>query len=429
MSDGDGGSDQASILTINCANNMNFSKPLTIALGIGVGLTQAFSPTSACANAFTDYPAGDDITQSLGQFQIILDPAWVKAFDAIMANSPLSNTSATRHLKLYRHGGIFTSPTLYDPVTRIGRSDSFLTTDTKDSFGVLAGAAPGQTFIKESQLTDIPSWMSEPNGPREIHTFLKSMNLTDSFSTRFGFAVRAGMDAPTRPVSAGQVVAGSATDDFPAKSFFNAYVVVDIPSGGVLPAIQLVNIDPLLVQHTNVMSFPPRVIYQHGNSSAVSMYLNNEITLPNPKGGTDLHLTRGTLFGQLTLAGHGVGFGESETESVQVELENETETGKGSMPINPNPTVQVHIDDFSPDYNQSLPSITGGHFLNDGRFTFEVEHLFPKATHLVQMRTDLLNGDWLTIATVPGTTDRAEIIDPDAGRTGQRFYRVKVQAP
>lgn len=396
-------------------------------LGFGLGFSQIAAPERLSANAFSDYPAGDDVTQSLGQFQIILDSTWVKTFDAIMANSPLSNTAATRHLKIYRHGGIFTSPTLYDPATRIGRSDSFLATDVQDSFGILAGAFPGQTFIKESQLTDLPTWIDEPNGPREVHTFLKSMHLTDSFNTRAGFSVRAGMDAPSRPVSAGQVVAGSVSEDFPAKSFFNVFVIVDLPAAGVLPAIQLVNVDPLLVQHTNVMSFPPRVIYQHGNSSAVSMYFNNDVTIPDPRGGTDLQITRGTLLGQLTLAGHGVGMGASEVESVQVELENETETGKGGMPINPTPTPKVHIEDFAPDYHQSLPAIEDSHFLSDGRFAFEAEHLFLERTHLVQMRTDLNLGEWTTIGTIVAKTHRVEFIDPDTGSKVQRFYRLKIQ--
>lgn len=86
--------------------------------------------------------------------------------------------------------------------------------------------------------------------------------------------MKAGQQAPTRPVSAGEVEAGSSATDFPAKSFFNVFVQVEFPALGSLPAIQLVNVEPLLVEQTNILAFPPRVVYQHGNSTAVSMYFN-----------------------------------------------------------------------------------------------------------------------------------------------------------
>ena len=47
-------------------------------------------------------------------------------------------------------------------------------------------------------------------------------------------------------------VSGSSGSDFPARSFFNVYVQVDLPAGGLLPPIQFVNVDPLLVQQTKL---------------------------------------------------------------------------------------------------------------------------------------------------------------------------------
>ena len=407
---------------------MKTIRPLLRAFGAALGCAALVGPAPLPANEFASYPIGDDVTPSLGQFQIILDGAWTKTFDAIMATSPFSNTAATRKLKIYRHGGIFTSPVLYDPSTVIGRSESFRTTDPRDSFGVLAGAAPGSTFIKENQLIDFPTWINDPAGAHEIHTFLKSMRLVDSFTTRAGFSVRAGMDAPSRPVSAGQVVAGSATSDFPARSFFNVYVIVDFPKAGVLPAIQLVNTEPLLVQHTNVLSFPPRVIYQHDNSTAVSMYFNNDVTIPDPKGGTDIHVSRGTLFGQLTLAGHGVGTGSAaEVEALQVETESESETGKGKMPINPTPIPRVEIQDYSPDYHQALPTIEKSHLQSNGTFAFTATHVFSGLTHLVQSRANLAQGDWATIATIIPNTNRFDYVDPEPRGSQPRFYRLLVK--
>ena len=194
-------------------------------------------------------------------------------FDAIMANNPLADVLATRHHTIY-HRGTFTSPTLYDGGTTIGRSDAFITGTPPDTAGALAGRAPGRTFIKDSQLTGRPSWAEPATAVHEIHTFIKSLNLTDSFTSRVGFSVKAGMQVPTRPVSPGEGEGGSVANDFPALSFFDAFVQVDLPGGGPLPAIQLVNVDLLLVEPTNIISFPPRIIYQHGNSTAVSVYFN-----------------------------------------------------------------------------------------------------------------------------------------------------------
>jgi hypothetical protein len=344
----------------------------------------------------------------------------VKIFDVIMTNSPLANTMSTRHLRLY-HKGVITSPTLYDPATTIGRSDSFLSGGPEETAGTLAGRAPGRTYIRDGQLTVRPDWAETNGGVHEIHTFLKSMRLTDSFTTRVGFSVKAGMQAPTRPVSAGQVEAGSTLSDFPASSFFNVYVQVDLPAGGILPAIQLVNIEPLLVQQTNVFSFPPRIVYQHENSTAVSMYFNDDVVLPDPIHGTDIHVSRGTLFGQLTLAGHGVGFAETEIEAFQNEIE--TESATASMPLNAVPITSVQIEDFSPDYNAAPPKLLAGHFAEDGTFVMTISHLPANTTNYVQVCTNLASGNWQTIATLVPTTNTVTVVDPDASKSQQRFYR------
>ena len=386
-------------------------------LVIGTVLT----PPRLSAQSFTSYPEGDDVTSSLGQFQLILEPEWRRVFDLLIPNSPLANVMVTRHKPIYRRG-VFISPTLYDPTTTIGRSASFRAGGPLETYGTLAGRAPGRTYIKDSQLTVRPTWSSTNNGGREVHTFIKSMNLRDSFTTRVGFAVRAGMQAPKRRVSAGQVEAGGGTNDFPARSFFNVFVEVDLPGGGVLPAIQLVNLEPLLVEQTNVTSFPPRIIYQHGNSTAVSMYFNNEITLPDPAGGDDIHVARGTLFGQLTLAGHGVGFGQFEIESFQAEIENEIEHGVG-MPVNPVPIPIVQIEDFAPDYNATAPTLLSSRIGADGSFIFTVGYAIADTTNYVQVSTNLGSGPWETIATIVPTTNSFTFTDSNAGQGQQRFYR------
>src|SRR5438132_5596463 len=140
----------------------NVRTKLTLALGLVVSWVVMGTPVHLQAQSFASFPAGDDVTTSLGQFQIVLDQAWVKIFDVILTNSPLGNTMATRHLRLY-HKGTLTSPTLYDPATTIGRSDSFLSGAPEETLGALAGQAPGRTYVKDSQLRVRPDWAETNN--------------------------------------------------------------------------------------------------------------------------------------------------------------------------------------------------------------------------------------------------------------------------
>ena len=373
------------------------------------------------AASFSDYPVGDDVTPSLGQFQVVLDPAWRKIFDLIVPNSPLGSVQSTRRLRLY-HRGVFTSPTLYDPTTVIGRSAPFEYGSPEEIIGALSGRPPNQAFVQSNLFLVHPTWPGPTNGVREVYTYLKSMHLTDSITTRFGFSVKAGMQAPTRPASAGVVEGHSASNDFPAKSFFNVYAVVDLPGGGLLPPIQLVNVAPLLVQQTNLTSFPPRLIYQHENSTAVPLYFNTDCVIPDPIGGTNINVTRGTLFGQLTLAGHGVGFGETEVEHLQTEIENESETN--SLPVNPTPIEHVEVEDFAPDYHAAPTSLVSAGFGEDGRFHFSVNHVGAGITNYLQIRTNLGLGRWITIATNVPSTNTFNFTDSDSANGQQRFYRV-----
>lgn len=380
------------------------------------------TPVRLQAQSFSSFPQGDDVTPSLGQFQIVLDPAWVKTFDAIVPNSPLGTTMVTKHTRLY-HKGVLTSPTLYDPTTRIGRSDSFVAGAPQETAGALAGQAPGRTYVKDSQLTVRPTWAQATNGVHALHTFLKSMHLTDSFTTRVGFSVKAGMEAPTRPVCAGEVEGGDPLQDFPARSFFNVYVQVDLPAGGLLPPIQLVNVDPLLVQQTNLTSFPPRLVYIHENSSAVPMYFNTDCVIPDPTLG-DIHVPRGTIFGQLTLAGHGVSFNSVEIESFQAEFENEAATN--TMALTVAPLTNIVIQDFSPDYNALpyTPTMTGNSFAANGAFVFTINNLAVNSTNYLQVSTEANSGSWETIATIVPATNSFTYVDQSAATNRQRFYRL-----
>jgi len=270
---------------------------------------------------------GDDVTPSLGQFNLVVDPH----FETAIKNNPgyapfLSNKGGNLN---------FTSPILFDPTTTIGRSDPLSAGSADDTAGVLAGdLAPH--LLRDGQFTVRLSFAEGPDGTREVHTFIESIHLTGS-----GFEVKAGGQAPLRPLSAGEVESlsgnsGDPTLDFPANSFFDVFVEVDVPALGGFPKVQLVNVDPLLVQNESITSFPPKVLYIHGNSSAVPLYFYTDIPA--------IGIHRGDLFGQLTLAGHGVGFRLSDVAEFEA-AETEAEVHHGRLPLQDNPVPRVHIVD------------------------------------------------------------------------------------
>ena len=270
---------------------------------------------------------GDDVTPSLGQFNLVVDPHFENAIKNNPEYAPyLSNKGG--HLN-------FTSPILFDPTTTIGRSDPFSAGSADDTAGVLAGILAPR-LLQDGQFTVRPSFAEGPDGTREVHTFIESIHLTGS-----GFEVKAGNQAPLRPLSAGEVESlsgnsGDPTRDFPANSFFDVFVEVDVPALGGFPTVQLVNVDPLLVESESITSFPPTVLYIHGNSSAVPLYFYADLP------GVGVH--RGDLFGQLTLAGHGVGFRESDVAEFEA-AETEAETHHGRLPLQDNPIPHVDIVD------------------------------------------------------------------------------------
>jgi hypothetical protein len=119
--------------------------------------------------------------------------------------------------------------------------------------------------------------------------------------------VKAGTFAGVSPRSLGIVQADipPGPPDFPARSFFDIFVEVNLPAlpgtessvafppGGAI----LTNGQPLIVTNLNLASFPPQVIYIHGgNTNAVELRF---------KFSNAPYWAAGDLFGTLTLAGHG----------------------------------------------------------------------------------------------------------------------------
>lgn len=249
----------------------------------------------APAYSQTNFPGkGDDTTPSLGGFKIQI----ATNFQGVVNGCPGYDPTTQ----------IWTSPTMYDETTLIGRSDVLTDGSPADLNGVLVGSA--NTLVKENMLSAPPGWpclgdtpCAAAPGSNEVHTELRKLNLV-SFACGGPPpgrpVVRAGtMYGPPIRISPGEVESHTApggTPDFPASSFFDIFVQVDLPACGGLPLSTVQNNLPLIVKDKHITSFPPRVVYIHDQSSSVPV-----VFVP---GGP----FAGQTLGYMVLAGHGAGF-------------------------------------------------------------------------------------------------------------------------
>src|SRR5258708_30020051 len=91
-----------------------------------------------CAQQFP--PQGDDLTSSLGSFKIQITPQFAAMFNGCPGyNNP-----------------ILTSPTMYDPATKVGRSAALTDGSPADTGGVAVGN--GRTVVKQGVLFSPPAF-------------------------------------------------------------------------------------------------------------------------------------------------------------------------------------------------------------------------------------------------------------------------------
>jgi hypothetical protein len=259
----------------------------------------------ATVPAFAQFPGrGNDLTTSLGSFKIQVSDNFAGLFNGCPAFDATSK--------------VLKSPTMFDPGTIVGRSNVINDGDNNDQTGVAVGTAG--TNVSESMLFPPPgfpcfgmSGCASGAGTREVHTEVRSLKLTGG-----GAAVRAGLwydsaavttDPPSR-ISPGEVEShsgpgGAAANDFPASSFFDVFVQVDVPACGGFPATTLYNTLPLVVKNSNLTQFPPRVVYLHDTSSIVPiLFLYDNLPAWH----------KDDILGYFLLAGHGVGFTNSQAD-------------------------------------------------------------------------------------------------------------------
>ena len=263
-----------------------------------VGLPFLFIWTSPSAGQDFDMPCNfmdpappgppcDDATRSLGSFSIYV--RW--PYHGLMTGHP--------GYDLVTH--ILKSPTLFEYATVIGRSAPHVEGSPADINGTPVGSRG--VMISDSDFGFVPPGFEVTEG-REVHLEVFSLMMSDFGG---GAAVRAGKIPFGLPLSPGEVESQSASgvpaDDFPADGFFNMYVEVDIPPGGAFPGATAYNPGPgdpypsrpMVVLAPNEWSFPPSVVYVHGQTNAVPV----RFRFSSPG-----NWPANALFGWLIMAGH-----------------------------------------------------------------------------------------------------------------------------
>jgi len=275
---------------------------------------------------------GDDTTTSLGSFKVQISPKFVGLFYnpnfPPAAQCPLFDPATN----------ILSSPSLFDPGTIIGRSMTipdgsnanppFPNGPPSDVGGAPVGTAG--TIVNENMLIPSPDFScggltscSSGPGTADVLTEVRSLHMTGS-----GAAVRAGIwynspngtSTPPGKISPGKVESqsgpnGAPQNNFPASSFFDVFVQVDIPACGGFPGAfsgaTFYNLMPLVVKNNQLTSFPPKLVYLHDATSIVPiLFIKDDTAVP-------ARWHRNDILGYFLLVGHGVGFGNGQADMNQ----------------------------------------------------------------------------------------------------------------
>lgn len=323
--------------------------------------------TGVLASAQQFPQQGDDATSSLGSFKVQIMPQFVGLFYnpnyPPAAQCPLFDPTTN----------ILSSPSqLLDPGTIIGRSSPvpdgsnanppFPSGPPSDIGGAPVGSAG--TDVNESMLIPPPGFpcaglssCSSGPGTADVLTEVRSLHMTGS-----GAAVRAGVwynspNPPNSPPPAGKISRGKVesqsgphglpNQNFPASSFFDVFVQVDIPACGGFPGAftpsTLYNLMPLVVKNNQVTSFPPKVVYLHDSTSIVPILFLYPDT-QNPS-----RWQKDDILGYFLLVGHGVGYGGNDLADFNKTMQGQS---NASCPIGPPPPGGMTVQP------KSLPGVS-----------------------------------------------------------------------
>ena len=258
-------------------------------------------------------PRGDDTTPSMGVFRVIVVPAFTNLFaPAVGLNGYPGYHSADARL---------TSPVLIDNTTMIGRSDRhdrLLAGSVPVGLPIMDNLGYGDYVYKPAIFAFAPPPTEEiltqirhlalsttlrsdqcPNDPRIPTVPVNWLMVYGGFDF-FGTARKSiGM---VQELTAN----GAPNPDFPARSFFDIFVEVNLPpvpltaSIGAFPAAGAILYNdassPLVVTNLSISSLPPQVVYIHGDTPGVQLKFRDN----NPP-----YWNADDVLGYLVLAGHG----------------------------------------------------------------------------------------------------------------------------
>lgn len=282
---------------------------------------------------------GNDSTSSMGSFKIYVNPNFINLF--YHPNPPPAPPDICPGYEPSTN--ILSSPSpMTDGGTLIGRSDpipdssnatpAYPAGPPSDLGGAPVGLPAGvilPTTVSESMLIPPPGFpcggvtssCSSGPGTPEIHTAVESLFLSGVYPSGGQATVRAGQyynntgqnpSWPPAKNSPGEVESqagptATPATFFPASSFFDVFVQVDLPKcpttnpafTKAFPSGTLYNLMPLVVKNNNVQSLPPKVVYLHDSSSIVPILFLND----DPSG----LWHKDDILGYFLLVGHGVG--------------------------------------------------------------------------------------------------------------------------
>jgi hypothetical protein len=283
---------------------------------------------------------------------------------------------------------------LYEPNTKVGRSDPHQDGDGTDEMWGADICKTGNT----SSCSDFFSWTQEPildahfqwnpaggyqadehpfdegpNGVEEVHTQVVSFKLTPLSGGSSATAVRAGAKAPCQARSLGEVESLNGSG-FPAESFFQMYVDVDVDfnkDGNVDKVFfnmsgqdqTIIGGDPLIIESTNLKGFPPKVIYTHTGRTNDKVAPKLYIGVANrARTGTEKHdcerdpnpdfyfqgdEQERKHVGWIRIATHGIGFGNDNIEGDQTRRRSPREGERPAQCQEGETDIQCFLRTFS----------------------------------------------------------------------------------
>lgn len=269
------------------------------------GFLAMMAAASAFANSFTqaaidgspNCSAGlpcDESTTSLGQFIIMINPAFQPYFTGVPGYDSAS--------------GLLISPLLYDANTIIGLSQTY--TDGAAPASLQVGTTGTVNGVNVTAVTETPAnTPAQPGGFPSGNDAISTAILNAQLEGPGGVQVNIGSSYPAAGLSSGMPDLGEVEsqncnpgaapcNDFPAQSFFDVFADLTLPGLGTFS-----NTAPLVVQSTlpTPGALPPKVLYTHGQSSSVGIFADtNE--------GPGNSILMGDQIGTFVLTGHGVSF-------------------------------------------------------------------------------------------------------------------------